>query len=221
MDIFLLNGPPRSGKDTAGRLLQRLLHENAPKGFSSRIVKFATAVKRAAHAIYGKPDLHPEYFENSKDVRSPWFFGKTPREVYIAVSETYFKPLHGQDIFGRLLADSLCLGACDAVIVTDSGFEAEANALIDAFPQARFHLLRTYRPGYTFAGDSRGYLADVRRFASHADVGGTLEQLEQLEQGVRAHLEYLRRAQIRPFQSGGPFLARPASLASLAPSEPA
>ncbi len=84
--IILVNGPPRSGKDTIGQLLcQRL---------PLVLDKFARKLKEAAHALYGMPELPHDHFEACKDTPLEQFFGKSPRQVYIAVSETYFKPLH-------------------------------------------------------------------------------------------------------------------------------
>ena len=44
-NIILVNGPPRSGKDTVGTLI-------AKKVPNARCVKFAAAMKRATHAFF-------------------------------------------------------------------------------------------------------------------------------------------------------------------------
>ena len=105
MKIFLLNGPPRSGKDAAGKILLSML-DNAC------IMKFAEPVKLSAHAVLrmlkgsGTVPLG-EAFDLCKDEPSPYFRGLTPREVYIAVSENLCKPLFGKDIFGKLMAEQV------------------------------------------------------------------------------------------------------------------
>ena len=100
--IILLNGPPRCGKDYAGNLLT---------GPGARVAKFAHVLKERTHAAYsilhrGQPAPH-DWFETTKDEPCGEFLGRTPREAYIAFSEQFMKPLHGVDIFGRLLLAEL------------------------------------------------------------------------------------------------------------------
>ena len=181
MKLILINGPPRSGKDTAGAFLSTLL--------GAHIGKFAKVLKEAAHALYGMPNLPHDAFEDRKDKPCPEFFGKTPREIYIALSETYFKPLHGEDIFGQLLLKDLLNEESQfdfegPVTVTDSGFVPEAMVLINHFGPENCCLLRMWRPGYDYSGDSRGYIDlpiktdDLK--IDDGDIPGMHEALTQL-----------------------------------------
>ncbi|MAA65253.1 MAG: hypothetical protein CL581_11050 [Alteromonadaceae bacterium] len=156
MRIFLLNGPPRSGKDAAGEMLMSLL-DNAC------ILKFAEPVKMSAHAVMrmmrgeGTVPLS-EAFDTCKDEPSPFFFGLTPRDVYIAVSEKLCKPLYGEGIFGSLLADQIQKKKDEGFenfIITDSGFQQEAEVLQDRFG-VQVYVLNLCRNGATFDNDSRG-----------------------------------------------------------------
>lgn len=176
MKVILLNGPPRCGKDSAGEAIENLI-----PNITVRVDKFARVLKDRAHALYGMPNLRHDHFENKKDEPQECFLGLTPRQAYIEVSEQYFKPVHGADIFGKLfIEEQKGLFHTDILAITDCGFEAEVKALIDWVGADNVMLLNILRPGCTFDGDSRGYL-------NGQDVGscdviannGTLEEFQK------------------------------------------
>ena len=151
--IILLNGPAGSGKDHAAKYLQFSLP-------SCRLDKFARVLKERTHAMYGF-DWRPwDYYENCKEIPNEDFLGLTPRQAYIAVSETYFKPQHGERVFGKFLADELDKFNERIVPISDSGFVDEARVLIDKYGCSNVILIRIYREGYTFSrvNDSRDYI---------------------------------------------------------------
>ena len=157
MKIILLNGPAGSGKDTAAALLA--------EANGGGIVKFASPLKRAAAAIYfsgnqKKFDEFDTYEE--KGIEREEFFGKSCRQVQIDISEKFLKVQHGQDVFGRILSKSLSyykeLGYDTNFYVSDSGFVPEAEVLVKDYSPANVILVRIYRPGYNFEGDSRSYI---------------------------------------------------------------
>jgi hypothetical protein len=151
MNIVLLNGPPRVGKDTVGRALLSLSR-------SSEVAKFAGELKDAVHRLYGL-NVPPDYFETRKDEPCEELHGQIPRALYLALSERYFKPMHGPDIFGRLLVKTLRgmeAAGKELVAITDSGFREEAEAVLKVFPNAL--LVRLHRNGTSFVGDSRSHI---------------------------------------------------------------
>lgn len=170
--LLLINGAPRSGKDTAGEIAQHIGRGKV------HVAKFAKVLKERTHALYGlvsegrvgkgTPDYELERgspwrhgtFEAVKDQPRAEFFGITPRQAYIAVSEKLMKPLHGEAVFGRLLLEDLKRNAAgaDLIVVTDSGFAAEAAPLVEHFGRENTILMRVHRPGCTFAGDSRSHI---------------------------------------------------------------
>lgn len=191
MKIFLLNGPPRSGKDAAGKILLSML-DNAC------IMKFAEPVKLSAHAVLrmlkgsGTVPLG-EAFDLCKDEPSPYFRGLTPREVYIAVSEKLCKPLFGKDIFGKLMAEQIEKKKDEGYenfIITDSGFQDESMVLKDRFGD-QVYVVNLHRNGTCYSGDSRGriYLKDnltyeVRNNGTHGDLRVRVaEVLRDVENG--------------------------------------
>jgi len=170
LQILLINGPPRCGKDTLGSAVVDAVNLRRATGQPSlpeaRRFKFATALKETAHRAYlaCPPGEGEDAFESRKDVPCPEFFGRTPREVYIAVSERLMKPLHGPRVLGDMLAESIDLyreraNAADMLaVVTDSGFREEAEVLVDRYGAPAVRQVLLWRPGCTFAGDSRSYV---------------------------------------------------------------
>jgi hypothetical protein len=160
--VVFLNGPPRSGKDTIAEYLETF--ENVIH------FKFAEILH-----IYGKAflyDIHDgdhaavEYFsEEHKNEIMP-IVDISYREYLINFSEKYFKPLYGQDIFGRILASKIDnVMKCDAdldvttiCVVSDSGFDYEAKPVVDLIGSDNCKLVNLYRDGCTYEGDSRNYV---------------------------------------------------------------
>lgn len=155
MKIILLNGPPRSGKDYAGRALRA-------KVVNSYIFKMARQLKERTHALYGLGEdgvCYPhDWYENVKDKPLEDFLGITPRGAYIAVSEMLMKPLHGEDIFGRWLCDDIATSGVDLALVTDAGFQLECETVIERFGADNVTLVRIHRDGCDFSSDSRSYI---------------------------------------------------------------
>ena len=167
--IILVNGPARSGKDTIGNIIA--------EATGAQRCKFAGALKRATHAFFhalrddfnlgsaphtrqaaGHSARDDAYYEAEKASRMDLFRRLTPREAYIEVSETFMKKTFGNKVFGNILADEISRTDADLFVVTDSGFAGEAEVLIDRFGADNVKLIRVGRDGYTFEGDSRGYI---------------------------------------------------------------
>jgi hypothetical protein len=156
--FFLLNGPARSGKDTAGKHLALT--------FGGQLVKFAEPIKRTVTAIYhggSRADFNSYDTAELKDIPQDIYFGKTCREVQIGVSENFLKPFHNdQSVFGKLLNRDvqrlLERGETGPFFITDSGFNREAELLVEQYGASNVFLFRIFREGHTFSGDSRGYI---------------------------------------------------------------
>jgi hypothetical protein len=155
--VVFISGAPGSGKDTTAEILVLA---------TARVVehvKFAAVVKAMANRLYGMPPLW-EPTQDEKDQPSEQFYGITPRQAYIAVSEAMIKPLHGQDFFGRaLLREMNSRSFASAFVISDSGFQAEAVPIVERYGAANCLIVRMHREGHTFANDSRGDLASLRR----------------------------------------------------------
>lgn len=177
MRVILLNGPPRSGKDTAGEILA---------WHGAYVTKFAKQLKEMVHRAFDVTEYTPDFkrlvhagherFEATKDQHQSLLRGATPRAAYIQFSEDFMKPLLGEDIFGRFVAKELVGLNYDLVAVTDSGFKAEAEVLLKKFDCI---LIRLHRSGCDFDGDSRSYLSLPGVPSWDIVNDGTVEELER------------------------------------------
>lgn len=153
--VILFNGPPRSGKDFLCNYLQ-------PTFNNSQIMKFADPLKRAVQTIY-YPELPSRFREidssNEKDQPRPELMGKTLREVQIALSEDYFKKIHGQDIYGKMLLERIKNShLLEYIFVSDLGFYEELTPIINTIHPDKLILLRLHRDDLNYANDSRKYI---------------------------------------------------------------
>ena len=143
MRVLLLNGPPRSGKDTIGGILAREI----PGG---RLCKLAYPI-----VAFLEREFDIKMAEVEKDEPHPLLLGRTPRDVAIRYSEGFCKPLWGQSFFGKAAVLALKKADPDEVpIFTDSGFLAEVMEILDA--GFRCCQIVLHRPGTNFQNDSRG-----------------------------------------------------------------
>ena len=144
--LVILNGPPGCGKDAL-----------AKDGFFH--VKFASELKIMTHRLYGV--LNPEdifQFESTKDIPNhQYFYGLTPRQAYIAVSEQYVKPVHGMSFFGDRLADLIEQVSATKIIASDGGLIEELIPVAERLGGKNILVVKIYRPGFDFEGDSRSY----------------------------------------------------------------
>jgi hypothetical protein len=153
--VIFLNGPPRCGKDTLAEHIARTL-----PGF--KVVKFSSILKERTHALYGRPDLPHDHFEETKDTANVLFLGLSPREAYIAVSELLLKQVHGKAVFGKLLLNTMRdePESTRAFVISDSGFSQEAFPVFNHFGERNCVLIRIHSEGRgcTFEKDSRSYI---------------------------------------------------------------
>lgn len=164
MKLILLNGPPRSGKDTAAGFI---LAEYGPSVAILRMsepIKSAFAGMMLEYTQYEANSRVHASFEENKDQQHP-FLRVSYRQWQIDFSERFMKPRYGNNIFARLFLRNIQGGWCkdaDVVVVPDCGFQIEFETLLAAFGPSDISLIRLYRQGYSFAGDSREYIDPSR-----------------------------------------------------------
>ncbi|MCA2510507.1 MAG: hypothetical protein IM561_09005 [Microcystis sp. M60BS1] len=187
--VFLINGPPNSGKDTLAiqcrNFLMNKLMSN-PTGLAlPEIIKFADPIKWATHALYNVPysceHYEREHGNSWKDQPQPEFYGRTPRSEYIAMSEDYAKHRHGDDIFGHIMARRIHLSKNNVFLISDSGFYQEALPVIKQVDVSNVVVIELDRPDCSFYNDSRGYIGnelkqqfpsiEVIRLSNNDDTG--------------------------------------------------
>ena len=150
MAVVILNAPPASGKDTIANLLVKTT------GYAKR--EFKQGIYDVAKVVLGK---NYSFFRmqlatrGEKEKPQEYLGGLSPRQFLIKVSEEWIKPVFGEAYFGEALAENL--PEFRHTVVSDRGFLQEAIALAGSTDQAVV-VVRLFREGYDFSGDSRDYL---------------------------------------------------------------
>lgn len=156
MNIWLFNGPPGCGKDTAVEFL--LEHINF-----GVLERMSFPNKRAWAGTVNAPideKGNVTYWESIKD-EPHWVLGdRTYRNWQQDFAEKFMKPHYGEDIFAKLFVlRNEERHPFTTILVPDCGFEVEVDYLVKEWSgRHRIFLVRIQRDGKTFAGDTRGYL---------------------------------------------------------------
>jgi hypothetical protein len=153
--LVLFNGPRASGKDTAAnRCIQAL---------DAYHFKFSKPLKDGLRAIFELDDAGVEYLESIKTEQSSILSGKSYVNAQISLSEDWMKPVFGQQVFGFLAMRHVLRAmkqnpSQGLYVCSDSGFDYEAEPVIDIFGKENTLLVKLVREGKTFDGDSRSYI---------------------------------------------------------------
>lgn len=183
--LVLFNGPPRAGKDTAGAF--------AMLEFGAEPIKFSAALKDMTHRFFGYVGIPHNAFEETKDVPHPKFYGMTPRQAYIWMSEDVCKPKFGKSFFGEILAVKLKnqlhgnpLKRNTPFCATDCGFAEEVVPVVEVIGPQNCLLVRVIAAGCTYAGDSRRDLSphDLPDGVAYAEVHNDKTNLAKYQADV-------------------------------------
>ena len=165
--VILLNGPPRSGKDTAARTFCRSL------GGMFAHDKLSLPIKRAFAGLMNvtvHDDLNVYPYEDMKEQVIP-VLGVSYRQWQIDFAEKLMRPTYGRDVFIRLLMERLApyrtIRSVTNVIVSDCGIQLEVDLLEKSGFDVR--VIQLHRDGCSYAGDSRGYVTSKRMTIIHND----------------------------------------------------
>lgn len=168
--VLILNGAPRSGKDTLSRLMfQGHIFEHFVRG------SFKLPLQEVTAAILGM-DLGDflDQYESIKDLPCPNGLPLTVRQLMIKISEEWVKPLGGKRYFGDLAYSRALIDCAFAtrfplqqvpgrtVVFTDGGFGEECLKFVECLGPQNVYIVRIHRDGHDFSQDSRRLLsADV------------------------------------------------------------
>lgn len=172
MKVILLNGPPRSGKDTAGQFFRQYC--------GAHLEKFAQPIRDWACMFFDIDDHEIEYLKDVDMLGN----GVTLRQWMIGYSEDFLKKHGGPRIFGELLINRITtwsplLKVPEFIVITDSGFREEGEVVAEKVSSENVTLIQVHRPGCDFKGDSRSYieLPGIQPITIHND--GTVEDFQR------------------------------------------
>lgn len=154
--VIIFNCPPRAGKDTIADIMC-IRHEGVgvtKKMFKEKLFEIALVVSGVSKCEW---DLR---YDNMKDMKWVKLGGLSQREYLIKISEEWVKPVHGESYFGDQLVQSVN-SHCNSYqyyLISDGGFEAETQAVVEAFGEDSVRILQWGRDGCSFENDSRDYI---------------------------------------------------------------
>lgn len=148
---IILNGPPRSGKDTLAKLLV------SGHGFKKHQMKDTLYEATAEHFDCSVAALKRVAMDRlEKEKPFSMLQGMSPREALIHVSETLIKPIKGKDYFGKAQALACVSANSLKTVFSDGGFPEEIEPLQKVFKRVVIYHL--HKEGTSFNGDSRDYI---------------------------------------------------------------
>lgn len=146
--VFVLNGPPRAGKDTGIDALAKTFPD-------AEVFQFFRPIKELLHKELGL-EVHYDAFELVKDDPCIEFDGKTPRRAYIDRGDR-LEAANGPEALTDMYFAAL--GVCKAqILITTCGKDSEALKLATMFGADNMLVVRVHREGKSFAGDSRSWV---------------------------------------------------------------
>lgn len=194
--IILLNGPPRSGKDEAAKII--LEKHNTSQSKSAEIIRLADPLLQYLYSSF------PQVIDYEAQKADPICDGLTPRQCIINYAENVMKPNYGNDVFVNIAIDRIKNSENSIFVVPDFGFDEEFNGFIkfaQNYGDIEIILIKMYRTGRDFRNDSRKYVKiDEKYKIKQLNVynNGTLLELKNKIHEEIANLEKIYEA---PFQS--------------------
>lgn len=158
--LVLLNGPPGAGKDTAAGMLRNR------GGWIDW--KLSAPLKGALAGLF---EVSAADMEATKDVPRDDLLGKSWRQHQIWLSEEVMKPTYGHHVFAELMLAKMLMSPPGWFTVSDCGFQAEADYLLQAFGEERVLVIQIHREGRTFDNDSRQWVTAPNAMAVRNDCG--------------------------------------------------
>lgn len=150
--VILFNGPSRSGKDYATKVIMDVLAEENPAH-----IKLSAPLKLFVSDILGKP--HDE-LEINKDAIIPEK-GVSYRDLQIAVFNAIATVL-GDGWLGQILVTRIKQRDASTIVVSDAGRNSDILPLLRAFGAGNILVLQIVRKGVNFDYDIRNYIDDPR-----------------------------------------------------------
>ena len=148
--IILLNGPPRSGKDTAAMFIKRHLPGTVE-------YKMSAPLKRGIQTIYGFNADACKFVDKEPDTKTRLLHGQTYRVVQIRLFQ-HLAAIHGETILADLAITAFPSIMAKHVVISDCGMTIEATKIAAHAGYGNTALIQLHRNGCDFSNDIREYV---------------------------------------------------------------
>jgi hypothetical protein len=174
--VVLFNAAPRCGKDIAANWCSKVFG-GQHKEFKETLFNIALSIAPMTESRWWEIYLNEDPNLPTKDTLLEELGELSQRQFLIRISENWVKPVFGKSYFGIKAAEGITQGN---YFFSDSGFKEEAIPLIDKVGEENILLVKIYRPGHTFSGDSRNYLPEkLFKYNAWIENDGTLEDYKE------------------------------------------
>lgn len=180
--FIILNGPPGSGKDTIAQGYKDYLWSANNEGtVDVHIHPFKFRLyKDAFSCVSAHMDWHQFMILCThrvlKNEPSDVFFGLSPRQFLIHVSEKLKKPIHGQDYFGKAIVEDAPKDGL--ILVPDGGFISELKTLLSVGEP--YTVVQVHREGTSFDQDSRDWIASAYKIENNYTIEEAITALHEI-----------------------------------------
>jgi len=165
--VFIMNGPPNSGKDYAAKVITNKIEGAVHLEFKKALRELAHHIATVALGPNANALRDVKAVSNGieygidktlKDTVTVDFYGnRTWRQFLIWISETVMKPIFGEDIFGRAAAKLVQETDASVIVFSDGGFQVEVDVL-GKIEGVTVVVVQLERAGCEWGNDSRGYV---------------------------------------------------------------
>jgi hypothetical protein len=146
--VILFNGPPKSGKDYATRVVMKALEDD-----DAVHMRLSQPLKDISAAYFG---IEPKILEANKDAILPTK-NLSYRSAQIGLFEAVSQVL-GKSWLGEILKNKIAASDNATIVVADVGQESDITSLVRHVGASNILIVQIFRKGCTFKGDIRGYV---------------------------------------------------------------
>lgn len=155
--VFVLNAPPSSGKDAIANMVIDLNNFILRKSFGNALIEKSLHYINCQSSKYITRELWDQFYTRElKEKEHEYFLGYSPRGLIKHTAENVFKPMYGDDIFGKIVAHEILNSDSQVAIITDGGFNSEIAPLVEAGFDVT--IIKILRDGCNFDNDTRKWL---------------------------------------------------------------